>query len=139
MAFPDLAYFEPGEFHHPDRMSVAFLRLLDRLRARAECALVVTSDARTGEDMANIYGADAGDWPNSAHWGKDGRDAVAVDVVPKPDHTLNRFRVVEEAIALYREGKWENLGIGHYDEHLHLDDHIYVPEKRPRLWWGESK
>lgn len=139
MSFPDLTYFGRHELRYPGRMSVAFLRLLDRLRARAECALLVTSDARTDEDMASIYGESPSEWPNSAHWCKDGRDAVAVDVVPRPDNTHNRFRVVEEAVAMYRERRWENLGIGHYDEHIHLDNHLYLPASRPRLWWGESK
>lgn len=139
MSFPDLVYFSAGEFDYPERMSVPFLMKLDRLRARAECALEVNSDARTDEDMRRIYGEMHEDWPDSAHWLKGDRDCVAVDVTPRPDNTFNRFRVVEEAIALYREGKWEHLGIGHYDHHLHLDDHIYLPDVRPRLWWGESR
>lgn len=120
-------------------MNVEFLHNLNRLRARAECALEVNSDGRTDEDMARIYDRPREEWPDSAHWMKEGRDCVAVDVTPRPDNTYNRFRVVEEAIAMYREGKWDQLGLGHYDEHVHIDNHIYLPNVRPRLWWGESK
>jgi hypothetical protein len=47
MTFPtDLTHFRATEFRYPDLMDIAFLRWLDRVRARAGVPFIITSDAR---------------------------------------------------------------------------------------------
>lgn len=123
MSFPDLRHFAESEFDHADEMDEGFLRTLDAIRHVSEVPIRITSDFRTPEENEEIGG-----FHDSPHMR--GR---AVDLVPIPDTSLNRFKVIKAMLNL----TMTRLGLGVYDRHLHFD--LDRKLSRPHLWNGISK
>lgn len=122
-----LRYFRPEEFDHPAEMDPDFLKRLDRLRNDAGMGIVITSDFRTPEENEAIGG-----FHNSPHL-----RGVAVDCQPLGRTMHNKMQLVRTALNLWAEGELSGLGLGIYDQHVHIDQ---CPElERPRLWVGSSK
>lgn len=122
-----LKYFRPQEFDHPAEMDPDFLKRLDRLRNDAGMGMVITSDYRTEEENEAIGG-----FHNSPHL-----RGLAVDCQPLGRSVRNRMRLIHTALDLWIEGDWPGLGLGIYDEHLHLDADDEL--RRPHQWTGTSK
>lgn len=122
-----LRWFRTSEFDEPERMDRDFLQKLDQLRHSSGIALYVTSDVRTPEQNEAIGG-----FHDSPHL-----RGTAVDVQPRPNTIHNKMQVIRTALNLWGEGEWSDLGLGIYDEHLHVDADVELP--RPRLWIGASK
>jgi len=110
--YESLRYFEADEFDHPERMSLDFLLLLDRVRGHAGVPFRISSDWR-GDSRSHDSGC-------------------AVDVLYENETELWHIVFSAQLLGIRR--------IGIYDEHVHLDiadRTIFLPS--PRMWHGISR
>lgn len=108
----DVRHFKPEEFNSPDekasglRMSIDFVKQLDKLRFFCEFPLKINSGFRTKTHNKKVKGK-----PSSAH-----TLGLAADI-----HCVNsrkRFIIVQEALKL----GFKRVGIGNTFVHLDMDD-----------------
>jgi hypothetical protein len=121
----EIYFFKPHEFKHPELMGYEFMLWLDRVRALAQCSMIITSDHRTRERNEEIGGA-----THSAHT-EVPCDTVDIGKRPTasdPNWNEARFRITWAAM------KMGCKRIGTYrDGSMHIDR----AEKNlpsPRLW-----
>ncbi len=112
--------FGRHEFRYPDRMSVEFLRLLHRVRARAGVAFRIVSDARLG--TAGVS--------NSAH---NELPCCAVDL--RVINSAERFAIVRAAvlegftrIGIYPPNEHQRTTWGKNSGSVHLDASSRLPQ-----------
>lgn len=120
-----IVHFRPGEFRHPDKMGVEFMRWLDELRRVANVPITVTSSYRTRAHNARVGGA-----ADSAHCDVP-CNAVDIGERPRasdPNWNYTRWQIVQAAMALgcQRIGLYANGSI-----HLDL---THDERPAPRLW-----
>ncbi len=110
------------DFHHPERMDPAFLRLLSAARRRAGVPFRITSDHRPPEHNARVGGA-----RRSAH-----REVPCRAVDLSVASGLERYRVVEALLAV----GFRRIGIYPAAEDgsgaIHVDASPENPS--PRIW-----
>ena len=148
----ELEFFAMHEFDHPQMMDPDFMQGLDTLRKRCGFPLRINDDARTEADMQRIYRKEIAKgqaYPTtSAHLQVGDNLVRAVDIepaVPKPGDgsglTLEEreLELVYQALRLYKEGVWPNLGLGLETGHVHIDDTPRLANKRPAFWVAVSK
>lgn len=140
-----LDHFSPAEFDHPDKVDPELLELLDEVRHRCGFPIRVNDDARTLQDVVDIYGPQES-WPDwlresgSPHQIHDDGYGHAVDVEPAGDHDWSTFHTRKMEIACHAFGLrsiWPNQGIEVGTSHVHLDTSPKL--KRPYYWGGESR
>jgi hypothetical protein len=147
-----LQFFSPSEFDHPDLMDPTFLQDLDRLRMRCGFPLRVTDDARNQEDLDRIYAREIAKslpYPTtSSHLHIRDTLVRAVDIKPAIPHSndssdLNleerELELTHQILKLWKDGKWQHLGLGLETGHFHIDDTPRLGAKRPAFWVAVSR
>lgn len=109
-------YFTPEEFRHPEKMGYDFMRLLLQVRKVAQVPMIITSDWRSHEDNAAIYGS--------------ARDSAHCDIpcdcvdIRRPKNSHERYRMIKALMAFGFKRMLEYKDTGH----IHIDK---TEHKRP--------
>jgi uncharacterized protein YcbK (DUF882 family) len=112
-----IRHFNPSEFDSPDepgsgsRMDIAFVLVLDELRARLGTPLAINSGYRTAAKNAAVGGK-----PSSAHTKGKGADIHC-------STSRRRWRILHEAVGL----GFKRIGIG--KTFIHLDTDGDLPQR----------
>lgn len=130
------AHFVPSEFNDPYNMDAAYLRLLFKVRVRADVPMHLTSDAR---DPAGDVGA-----AKSAHKKRpcravDGqvKDEVIGGAAVPASECLCRIYIAAVQEGLVRFGTYQS-GVGLGDIY-HLDAETHTDNPSPRWWTKWAK
>lgn len=142
-----LKHFAPWEFDHPELMDGAFLRDLDELRERCGFPLRVNDDARTQSEHEALYAAEIESgqpYPSdSPHLAQGDVKVRAVDLKPLATDDVSlesaQLTLTYEILRMWREGRWDMIGLGLESAHWHVDDTPRLMDKRPAFWVAVSR